>query len=74
MRQADQERQTEAIAALLDARRKKTKEPAGIAFGPNQHRAGIGSEDRRGGQRKSGLVKDIRLKRGLGKFPPSRHD
>ena len=74
MRQADEQRQVETVAALLDARRKEAEQPARARCRPDQQRAGIGREHRRGGQRKGRLIEDVGLERARGKLAPFGHD
>ena len=74
MRPAYQHRQIETVAPPLNAGREETKKPPRLSSRPDQNRAGIGAEDRRSRQRKSRLVKHIRLERARGKLAPLRRD
>ena len=70
MRPADEDRQLEPIAALRDARRKKAEQLSRPRSRPDQDRADAVAEHGRGGERESGLVKDVGLERARGEVAP----
>ena len=70
MRQADEDRQSEAVTPPFDPRREEAEQPARLPLRPDQHRAGITPEHPRRRQREGGLIKHVRLERALGQPAP----
>ena len=70
MRQADEDRQMQAVAPPFDPRREEAEQPARLRLRPDQHRAGVTPEHPRRRQREARLVEDIRLERALGQIAP----
>ena len=74
MRQADEDRQMQAVAMPFDPRRKKTEQPARLRLRPDQQRAGVTPEHPRRRQREGGLIEHVRLERTFGEIAPFLRD
>ena len=74
MRQAEEDRQIEAVTPPFDPRREKAEQPARLRLRPDQYRAGVAPEHPRRRQREGGLIKHVGLERAFGQLAPFAGD